>query len=535
MGIKDLWEVIEPAERQYTLEEIAADRAQRSDEHQLRIAIDVALWTFQARSSKGGRSSELRLMFYRFCRLQEQGIRAVFVFDGPGRPTWKRDREINTIPMNTEFRQALLTMIRLFDFHIWHAYGEAEAECAVLERLGYVDMVMTGDVDVFLFGARRVLRQWPAKRLMTIPCYDMAWINQTIGLDRSDMILMGLLRGSDYSHGTMQVGITIAEALARCKKHTRLMKYIQDLEEYADYVKEEAMADELRDALNYELKNGCSGHLQKVYTQTTLDHDDFPDLRILHDFIHPKTNIQNKKAEDLARWLAQPAQPDWKELTAFCNEAFQWTPSYTLRRFGSLVFPAYITWRLRNPSSVVDNESSSNTRKRAGPTSLSPNKRTKTSSSSQQLQVDSFFSVTKLNKIKTQRLFYVEFDTNVLTEFLDMLQTYMDTSAKEPRFDHLFERPHSYYLGNDDSENDDEDDDVGANVSPSEKDPKKLCRRWISADLVVSKYPRQVREFTALKAKRERAKAAKMNKKKKNTIAKDQRLLTEFITIPDSP
>ena len=55
MGIKDLWEVIEPSGKQYTLEEIASDRAQRSDKHQLRIAIDVALWSFQACSSKGGR------------------------------------------------------------------------------------------------------------------------------------------------------------------------------------------------------------------------------------------------------------------------------------------------------------------------------------------------------------------------------------------------------------------------------------------------------------------------------------------------
>ena len=53
MGIKDLWEVIEPAEKQFTLEELAGDRAQRDGG--LRIAVDVAIWTFQARSSKGGR------------------------------------------------------------------------------------------------------------------------------------------------------------------------------------------------------------------------------------------------------------------------------------------------------------------------------------------------------------------------------------------------------------------------------------------------------------------------------------------------
>ncbi|KAI7847382.1 PIN domain-like protein [Circinella umbellata] len=562
MGIKDLWEVIEPSGKQYTLEEIASDRAQRSDKHQLRIAIDVALWTFQASSSKGGRSPELRLMFYRFCRLQELGVRAVFVFDGPGRPSWKRDREINTIPMDTEFRQALLTMIRLFDFHVWHAYGEAEAECAVLQRLDYVDIVMTGDVDVFLFGARRVVRQWPAKRYTAIPCYDMAWINQVIGLDRSDMILIALLRGSDYSHGSTQVGITIAEALARCKKHGRLMEYIQNNGDYGDYVKEEDLAEELRDALNYELKTGCSGYSNRTYSQTILDNDDFPDLQILRDFVNPKTKIQQKKSDDLAKWLERSPSPDWKELTVFCKEAFRWTTSYTLRRFGSLVFPAYLTWRLRNPSipSLTTQDSNKLTTQQI---SAPPPKRVKTtSSSSQQTQVDSFFSVTKLkntthqevdngkgkNKenmntnnmiirimneksVNSQRMYYVEFDTNILTEFLDSLQFHLDQTGKEPHFEHIFDKPRSVYLGNEDSDND--DDDVDTDVAPNERDPKKICRRWISADLVDPSYPRQVKEFKAQKAKREQTKGAKSNRKKKSSIQKGQRLLTDFMTVPD--
>ena len=524
------------------------------------------------------RSPELRLMFYRFCRLQELGIRAVFVFDGPGRPSWKRDREINTIPMDTEFRQGLLTMIRLFDFHAWHAYGEAEAECAVLQRLNYVDMVMTGDVDVFLFGARRVIRHWPAKRFTTIPCYDMAWINQVIGLDRSDIILMALLRGSDYSHGSMQVGITIAEALARCKKHTRLMEYIQINGDYGDYVKEEDLADELRDALNYELKTGCSGYLNRTYSQTTLDNDDFPDLQILRDFVNPKTRIQQKKSEDLAKWLERSSSPDWKELTVFCKEAFRWTTSYTLRRFGSLVFPAYLTWKLRSPpSSSPSSPPTRDDNKLIATTTATelsevpPPKRIKTiSSSSQQTQVDRFFSVTKLKNtshlvvekekgksktnmnmnmngdnssnnmilrvtnekwVKTQHMYYIECDTKILTEFLDWLQSHLDQTGKETRFEHIFNKPRSVYIGDDDSDND--DDDVDTDIAPNEKDPKKLCRRWISADLVEPSYPRQVREFRAQKVKRERIKTAKSNRKKKNHIQKGHRLLTDFIAVPD--
>ena len=55
MGVSKLWEVIDPAKRSYSLEELSADRTQRDNRHELYIAIDIALWGFQANSSKGGR------------------------------------------------------------------------------------------------------------------------------------------------------------------------------------------------------------------------------------------------------------------------------------------------------------------------------------------------------------------------------------------------------------------------------------------------------------------------------------------------
>lgn len=55
MGIKDLWEVIDPAERKFSLEELATHCLKRRGASDLRIAIDVALWAFQARSAKGGK------------------------------------------------------------------------------------------------------------------------------------------------------------------------------------------------------------------------------------------------------------------------------------------------------------------------------------------------------------------------------------------------------------------------------------------------------------------------------------------------
>lgn len=62
MGIKDLWELIAPAERRYNLEELCGDRWLRSDAKALRLAIDTSIWTFQAQSSQGGRQVWIAMM-----------------------------------------------------------------------------------------------------------------------------------------------------------------------------------------------------------------------------------------------------------------------------------------------------------------------------------------------------------------------------------------------------------------------------------------------------------------------------------------
>jgi hypothetical protein len=54
MGIIDLWKIVHPGEKKYTLEQIANDRSVKKNGMGLRIAIDVALWTFQARASVVG-------------------------------------------------------------------------------------------------------------------------------------------------------------------------------------------------------------------------------------------------------------------------------------------------------------------------------------------------------------------------------------------------------------------------------------------------------------------------------------------------
>lgn len=54
MGIVDLWKTVSSGEKKYTLEQISNDTEKKRDGKGLRVAIDVALWSFQARSSVVG-------------------------------------------------------------------------------------------------------------------------------------------------------------------------------------------------------------------------------------------------------------------------------------------------------------------------------------------------------------------------------------------------------------------------------------------------------------------------------------------------
>jgi hypothetical protein len=54
MGVVDLWKVISQSEQKFTLEQLSNDTEKKKKGKGLRVAIDVALWTFQARSSVVG-------------------------------------------------------------------------------------------------------------------------------------------------------------------------------------------------------------------------------------------------------------------------------------------------------------------------------------------------------------------------------------------------------------------------------------------------------------------------------------------------
>ena len=122
-----------------------------------------------------GKNPELRALFYRLCYLARFQLSAVFVFDGAGRPSSKRAKQVRSKPhwLTEDFKK----FISMFGFHYYTVYpfisifsiseghinqapGEAEAELALLNRVNLIDAVMTDDGDTFIFGATCVIKKY---------------------------------------------------------------------------------------------------------------------------------------------------------------------------------------------------------------------------------------------------------------------------------------------------------------------------------------------------------------------------------------
>ncbi|KAG0951017.1 hypothetical protein G6F57_001705 [Rhizopus arrhizus] len=477
MGIQELWKVIGHSGKEFTLEQLASNQFNKKQGKGLRVAIDTALWIFQAKSSVVGDQSELRVIFFRLCRLYELGIRPVFVFDGPNRPSYKRNRLINTMPLDTTFRTNLLDLIRLFNFSSWEAYGEAEAECAMLQRLGFVDLIMTCDSDVFLFGARRVIRQWPTKRNEPVECYDLTWITDATGLDRSDLILIALLKGSDYDvQGTQGIGIQVAVGLAKYHYHRELFDDILSIDRR--HALDEQKVQHLYDNLTYELHHNTRGYIQKKYTNIQLD-PKFPNFFIVNDFIHPITHIQSAsyipKAQELQLNLNYYHEPDWEQLAPFIQHTFKWPIDYVLKRFTLLAFPGYMinTLRRQRPGykkpHMLKNTKLSSSQKAKYQTSL--DNYYKLTSKARTLSRNVIIERITANKIinDTIKLYRVEWDQVHLKGFYNKIELKLDRKAYKDIKLH---------------EDEDEDEEYQRdNVWHTVK------RQWVDATLIHNVYP----------------------------------------------
>ncbi|XP_029904339.1 DNA repair protein complementing XP-G cells homolog [Myripristis murdjan] len=96
-------------------------------------------------------------------------------------------------------------LLRLFGMPFLVAPMEAEAQCAALDRADQTHGTITDDSDVWLFGGRHVYKNFFSQNKY-VEHYQYIDVQNQLGLDRTKLINLAYLLGSDYTEGVPGVG-----------------------------------------------------------------------------------------------------------------------------------------------------------------------------------------------------------------------------------------------------------------------------------------------------------------------------------------
>ena len=303
-----------------------------------RIAVDISIWQFQIQSGRGGSNPALRTLYYRLLRLHTVGLEALFVFDGSNKPPFKRNKK--TSPQNgaslPNFLAKKLIQALGFPFHI--APGEAEAECAALQKAGVVDAVLSEDVDTLMFGASCSLKNWSPsgtkgnKEPTHIDLFDTEVLSRS-KLDSDGMVLVALMSGGDYTpDGIPDCGIKIACEAARAGFGKDLVKLL---------ARDMTGVDEWRERLQHELITNEGRHFQRKHKALQVPLD-FPNLQSLAYYVKPTISSQ-KTIDDLRTSIRWNIDIDVAALRVFVQDAFEWHHITGARKLIRGLGPAILT------------------------------------------------------------------------------------------------------------------------------------------------------------------------------------------------
>ncbi|KAL8685438.1 MAG: hypothetical protein Q9218_007761, partial [Villophora microphyllina] len=349
MGIKGVYGEIGPGER-VALSKLAVEHFEKHG-RPLRIAIDASIWEFQTQAGKGGSNPALRTLYYRLLRLISWSIQPLFIFDGPNKPPFKRNVKTGSSLPNFITKQ----LLQLFGVPYHTAPGEAEAECALLQKEGIIDAVLSEDVDTMMFGCTVQLRNWSSEntRGNKVPTHVNVYRSEATkqgksGLDSDGMILIALMSGGDYiPAGITGCGIKIACEAAKAGFGRDLCRLDN---------KDTVGFNQWRERLEYELHVNESGIFRRRHKALNIP-EKFPDRKVLRYYTNPAVSTAPQIAR-LREEINWDCQLDLSGLRRFVSDAFEWKNLSGAKKFIRGLAPALLVdqFRRRYQSTHADGD-----------------------------------------------------------------------------------------------------------------------------------------------------------------------------------
>jgi len=257
------------------------------------------------RDHEGRVTSHLSGLLYRTTGYLEVGILPVYVFDGPhpefkartvakrrgareqARVKWQQAVEAGEPALRhaqaaTRIDDAILaSSMQLLDLMgvPWvQAPSEGEAQCAWMCKQRQVFATASQDFDSLLFGTPRLLRNLSAtgKRKLAgkneyvdvrPELIELSVVLEELGLTRKQLIVVGLLIGTDYNRGARGIG---PKKALRLLKEKRRVQDIVETVEFADDV---------------DVRQVCDFFLDPPHADTAAPRWQPPDTEQLFDFL----------------------------------------------------------------------------------------------------------------------------------------------------------------------------------------------------------------------------------------------------------
>ena len=419
----------------------------------------------------GGTNPALRTFYYRLLRLIALSIHPVFVFDGPNKPPFKRNKRtgpnVASIP---EFLAKQL--LKQFGYPIHLAPGEAEAECALLQREGIVDAVLSEDVDTLMFGSGITIRNWSPEKSGKTPThvnvYDAVETkNGPSALDREGMILVALMSGGDY----------VPEGIPGCGPKTACEAakagFGRDL---CSIPRNDPVAlRQWRERLQHELKTNESKLFKRKHGALKIP-DDFPRLDILGYYTHPAISTQTG-LDKLRRSINWDQELDYPGLREFTGDAFDWVKLEGAKHFIRSLAPSLLVRALRMRAAKIDRFPTDNI---------------------QAIQEDEALLVKGLHGKRQHAV--TDGSTELRVSFTPIELVKIDLDNEEPDDDFELPPPSQQTTAEDDDlplDLEDDGEDGPKKRGPTKFDPSKPARVWVMETFVKVGVPLKVEDWEA--------------------------------------
>jgi DNA excision repair protein ERCC-5 len=231
------------------------------------------------------------------------------------------ERDMSTI--TEEMKEDILKLLHLCGIPWVESPSEAEAQCAALEELGLVDGIVTEDSDIFIFGGKKVYKNFFDEK-QYVEAYFARDIERDLALKRHQLVALAMLLGGDYTDGVKGVGIVngmeLLQAFPVSDSDDGIRDGLKQFREWLDGFGDPSL-DESDELTSLKVKTFHKKH-HSARTRWVAPAD-FPSAGIIKAYLHPVVDKSKVKFS----W----GIPNLDGLHHFCAESLGWERAETDR------------------------------------------------------------------------------------------------------------------------------------------------------------------------------------------------------------